>query len=78
MPRKLRYNIIREPPKDAGTNAGTEETTMKMALRMTSLVYRPQKPALQQSQLTNCLLTVGLHIPRPYVLTVSSPALLLT
>ncbi|RYQ98766.1 hypothetical protein Ahy_B07g086546 [Arachis hypogaea] len=28
MPRKPRYNIIREPPKDAGTNAGTEETTI--------------------------------------------------
>ncbi|RYR62682.1 hypothetical protein Ahy_A04g020402 [Arachis hypogaea] len=28
MPRKLRYNIIREPPKDVGTNAKTEETTV--------------------------------------------------
>ncbi|XP_020964025.1 uncharacterized protein LOC110265387 [Arachis ipaensis] len=28
MPRKPRYNIIREPPKDAGTNAGIEETTV--------------------------------------------------
>ncbi|XLS98862.1 hypothetical protein HN51_041597, partial [Arachis hypogaea] len=28
MPRKPRYNIIRELPKDAGTNAETEETTV--------------------------------------------------
>ncbi|XP_015959964.1 uncharacterized protein LOC107483870 [Arachis duranensis] len=28
MPKKLRYNIIREPPKDVGTNAETEETTV--------------------------------------------------
>ncbi|RYQ82800.1 hypothetical protein Ahy_B10g101370 [Arachis hypogaea] len=28
MPRKPRYNVIREPPKDAGSNAKTEETTV--------------------------------------------------
>ncbi|RYR36292.1 hypothetical protein Ahy_A10g051284 [Arachis hypogaea] len=28
MPRKPRYNIIWEPPKDAKTDAGTEETTV--------------------------------------------------
>ncbi|XP_016200795.1 uncharacterized protein LOC107641938 isoform X1 [Arachis ipaensis] len=33
MPRKPRYNIIREPPKDAGTNAGTEETTVGTTTR---------------------------------------------
>ncbi|RYR05011.1 hypothetical protein Ahy_B06g084839 [Arachis hypogaea] len=33
MPRKPRYNIIREPPKDAGTNAGTEETTVVSTTR---------------------------------------------
>ncbi|XP_057763489.1 uncharacterized protein LOC130983285 [Arachis stenosperma] len=31
MPRKPRYNIIREPPKDAGTNAGTEEATISVS-----------------------------------------------
>ncbi|XP_020970139.1 uncharacterized protein LOC110268368 [Arachis ipaensis] len=33
MPRKPRYNIIREPPKDARTNAGTEETTVGSTTR---------------------------------------------
>ncbi|XP_020993914.2 uncharacterized protein LOC107479032 [Arachis duranensis] len=33
MPRKSRYNIIREPPKDAGTNDGTEETTVGTTTR---------------------------------------------
>ncbi|XP_020960030.1 uncharacterized protein LOC107648166 [Arachis ipaensis] len=33
MPRKPRYNIIREPPKDAGTNASTEETTVGTTTR---------------------------------------------
>ncbi|XP_052107575.1 uncharacterized protein LOC110273608 [Arachis duranensis] len=33
MPRKPRYNIIREPPKDAGTNDGTEETTVGTTTR---------------------------------------------
>ncbi|RYR27838.1 hypothetical protein Ahy_B01g051900 [Arachis hypogaea] len=33
MPRKPRYNIIRELPKDAETNAGTEETTVGSTTR---------------------------------------------
>ncbi|QHN88403.1 uncharacterized protein DS421_16g563250 [Arachis hypogaea] len=33
MPRKPRFNIIREPPKDAGTNDGTEETTVGTTTR---------------------------------------------
>ncbi|RYR27150.1 uncharacterized protein [Arachis hypogaea] len=33
MPRKPRYNIIREPPKDARTNASTEETTVGTTTR---------------------------------------------
>ncbi|RYR39491.1 hypothetical protein Ahy_A09g045044 [Arachis hypogaea] len=33
MPRKPRYNIIREPPKDAGTNASIEETTVGSTIR---------------------------------------------
>ncbi|RYR65755.1 hypothetical protein Ahy_A03g011680 [Arachis hypogaea] len=33
MPRKPRYNIIREPPKDARINDGTEETTVGTTTR---------------------------------------------
>ncbi|XP_052118986.1 uncharacterized protein LOC107493890 [Arachis duranensis] len=36
MPRKPRYNIIREPPKDAGTNAGTQEAMVSHCVKVGS------------------------------------------
>ncbi|XLS89217.1 hypothetical protein HN51_065225 [Arachis hypogaea] len=51
MPRKPRYNIIRELPKDIGTNAGTEETTVGSMTRgaQTSREQRDRAPPISSS-----------------------------
>ncbi|RYQ95041.1 hypothetical protein Ahy_B08g090026 [Arachis hypogaea] len=42
MPRKPWYNIIREPPKDVGTNADTEETTVGSMTRGAQISQRTE------------------------------------